>query len=184
MSLTRREVLLGGGVVGAALAAGVVVPVSFVLSDDDAESSGATGAQLATFPRRRVAAMSGLDNGEPQFFDYPLEGQSNIIVKLAKPAMGGAGEGRDVVSYSNVCTHMGCPITDYQPDHGVLGPCVCHFTTFDLARDGQITLGQATQNLPRVLLEVDGDDIYAAGVFRLVYGHQNTLGGITAVAAS
>lgn len=184
MSLSRREVLLGGAAVGAALAAGVVVPVGIVLSDDDAESSGATGAQLASFPRQRIASMSALDNGEPQFFDYPLQGQSNIIVKLQSRAIGGIGDDRSVVSYSNVCTHMGCPITDYQPEHSVLGPCVCHFTSFDLSRDGQIALGQASQNLPRVLLETEGDDIYATGVYRLVYGHHNTLGGITAVAAS
>ena len=156
MAITRREVLMGGGMVGAALAAAVIVPVGFILSNDDAESTGATGAQLATFPRERVASLAALGDGEPLFFDYPLVGQSNILVKLGEPAVAGVGEAGDVVAYSNICTHMGCPITDYQPEHNVLGPCACHFTTFDLSRDGQIVLGQATQNLPRVLLDRGG----------------------------
>lgn len=184
MTFTRREMLAAGGALGAVLAAGVVVPVSLVLSDDDADSSGATGAMLSTFPRTKVGSISGLAGGEPQFFDYPLEGQSNILVALGAAAIGGVGDDRDVVAYSNICTHMGCPITEFEADHGVLGPCSCHFTSFDLGRDGQVVLGQATQNLPRVLLEVEGDDIHAAGVYRLVYGHHNTLGGLTVRAAT
>lgn len=184
MQINRREMMLAGTAIGAALAAGVIVPVAFVLSDDDAESSAATGAQLSTFPRLRVASISELSSGEPQFFDYPLAGQSNIVVKLRDRAVGGIGEQHDIVAFSNACTHMGCPVTDYQPAHNMLGPCACHFTTFDLSRDGQVVLGQATEKLPRVLLETDGDSLYAIGVFRLIYGHQNNLGGITAVAAS
>jgi len=183
MTISRREMLLAGATVGAMLAAGVVVPVSFILSEDDAESSGATGALLPTFPRTRVGSLSELSSGEPQFFDYPLVGQPNIIVKLSSRAMGGVGVDHDIVAFSNACTHMGCPITEYQSEHNVLGPCPCHFTTFDLSKDGEIVLGQATEKLPRLLLEVDGDEIFAEGVFRLVYGHHNTLGGISAVAA-
>ena len=184
MTFTRREMLAAGGALGAVLAAGVVVPVSLVLSDDDAESSGATGAMLSSFPRTRIGSLSDLRVGEPQFFEYPLEGQSNILVALGAAAIGGIGADRDVVAYSNVCTHMGCPITEFVADHGVLGPCPCHFTSFDLGRDGQVVLGQATQNLPRVLLEVEDEDIYAMGVYRLVYGHHNTLGGLSVQAAS
>lgn len=40
-----------------------------------------------------------------------------------------------------------------------------------------MTLGQATQNLPQILLKVDGDDVVATGVVRLVYGFHNTLEG-------
>ncbi|MGI9621374.1 MAG: arsenate reductase (azurin) small subunit [Acidimicrobiales bacterium] len=184
MTFTRRELLATGGALGAVLAAGVVVPVGFVLSEDDADSSGATGALLAEFPRTQVASLSELRVGEPVFFEYPLEGQTNVLVALGSAAIGGVGTDGDVVAYSNSCTHMGCPITEFQPDHSVLGPCPCHFTSFDLGRDGQVTLGQATQNLPRVLLEVDGDDVFATGVYRLVYGHHNTLGGVTAQAAT
>ena len=183
MSMKRRELLFAGGAAGAIAASGVLVPVGFVLATDDAELSGATGAELARFPTTSVASVAGLSVGEPIFFDYPLVGQSNMLVKLGQPAMGGVGDERDIVAFSNICTHMGCAITDFQPEHHLLGPCPCHFSTFDLSRDGQVTLGQATQNLPRVLLEISGDTISATGLFRLVYGHSSSLGGVTAVPA-
>ena len=179
MALTRREFLLIGTTAGAFAAVGVVVPVALT---KDGDGGGGEAAVVGLFPRMKVASLSSLDTGDPVFFDYPLEGQSNLVVKMGEPATGGVGPDDDVVAYSNLCTHMGCPITDYEPDHRLLGPCPCHFTTFDLSRDAQVTLGQATQNLPRVLLEVEDDDVYATGVLRLVYGFSNTLVGAPAVA--
>jgi len=181
--VSRRDFLLAGTAAGAVVGAGVLVPLAVVLADEDAAVSGASGARLASFPRTRVASVSGLAVGEPQFFDYPFEGQSNIIVKTGNQSLGGVGDDRDIVSYSNLCTHMGCPVTEYQIDSSVLGPCPCHFSSFDLSRDGQVGFGQATQNLPRILLEVDSGDIYATGVFRLVYGQSDSLAsaGLTEV---
>jgi arsenite oxidase small subunit len=175
--MERREFLLAGAAVGAVAAGGVLVPLAFVMNDDDANASGASGAVLETFPRTRIGSLSALETGSPTFFDYPLEGQSNILVKLGRDAIGGVGPDHDVVALSNICTHMGCAIQDFVPDVSVLGPCSCHFTTFDLSKSGMVVMGQATQNLPQVALEVDGDDLYATGVYRLVYGHADTLGG-------
>ena len=49
-------------------------------------------------------------------------------------------------------------------------------TTFDLTRHGMVVAGHATDNLPQVVLELEGDDIYAQGVLGLIYGYSsNTL---------
>lgn len=180
MALTRREFLFAGVSAGALAAVGVVVPVSLVANRG---SESGPAAVVGLFRRIRVASMSDLSSGEAILFDYPLRGQGNLIVKLGTSTSGGVGPDEDVVAFSRICTHMGCELVDYRPDSGVLGPCPCHFTTFDLARDGQVVLGQATQNLPRVMLDVDGDDVYATGVIRLVYGFQNTLAGADMVEA-
>lgn len=177
MGLSRREFLLTGTAAGAVVGAAVLVPLGFVLTDEDDAPPGATGAALATFPRTRVASVSELNVGEANFFDYPYEGTSNILVKLGESASGGVGPDRDVVAYSNRCTHMGCPVTEYQSELHVLGPCPCHFSSFDLSREGLNSFGQATQSLPRVLLEVDGDDVYATGVYRLMFGMNDNLAG-------
>ncbi len=182
MNMSRRELLWGGAAVGAIAASGVLVPLGFVLTDDDEVPPGVVGARLASFPAVQVGRLSDLEVGNPIFFDYPLVGQSNIAVRMGEPVLGGVGPDRDVVAFSNLCTHMGCPITDYRHEQRVLGPCPCHYTTFDLSRDGVAALGQATQNLPRVLLQVDDDDLTATGVYRLVYGHDDTLGGLDVVA--
>jgi arsenite oxidase small subunit len=46
-----------------------------------------------------------------------------------------------------------------------------HLTTFDLTRHGMVISGHATESLPQIVLEVQGDDIYAVGVQGLVYGY-------------
>lgn len=172
--LSRREFLFLGAAAGAGIGAGVIVPLSRLATDSPSGEAPAAVAQF--FPRTRVAGVGGLVSGEPVLFDYPLDGQSSMLVKLGMATETGLGPDQDIVAFSRVCTHMGCVIDDFQPDVATLGPCPCHFTTFDFAKGGQVILGQATQNLPQVLLEVEGDDIFATGVVRLVYGYHDTLG--------
>lgn len=50
-----------------------------------------------------------------------------------------------------------------------------HWTTFDLTRHGMVVSGHATQGLPQVVLELDGDDIVAFGVLGLIFGYGNNL---------
>jgi arsenite oxidase small subunit len=134
-------------------------------------------AVVGVFPKVRVASVSEVSATTPITFQYPLQGQQNVMVKLDQPVAGGVGPDEDIVAFSALCTHMGCVVSEYKPDHKALGPCPCHFSTFDLAHNGMVTLGQATQNLPQVLLSVESEDIYATGVLRLVYGYANTLEG-------
>ncbi len=186
--LSRREFLLLGVASGAAVAVGVVLPISIASRDevdgDGAPATSGPAAVVALFPRARIARVSELRDGAPVLFDYPLQGQGNVLVKMGQPAIGGVGDGDDIVAFSRICTHMGCELTDYRHEHGVLGPCPCHFSTFDLIHNGQVTLGQATQNLPQVLLEIDGDEVFATGVVRLVYGFADTLEGAEMVAGA
>ena len=57
------------------------------------------------------------------------------------------------------------------------GPCPTHLTTFDLTRHGIVIAGHATESLPQITLEVQGDDIYASGVLGLVFGRRDNLPG-------
>ena len=63
----------------------------------------------------------------------------------------------------------------YRPDSATVGPCACHFTTFDLTHRGMVVIGQATENLPQVILELEGDDVVAIGVNGIVYGYRDNL---------
>lgn len=186
MSMTRREFLWAGIAVGATTAVGVVLPVTQALRDDGAAVTVPTTspgeppttsppvAVVATFPRVKVADLPITD---PVVFDYPLVGQTNLLVKAGRPILGGAGEDEDLVAFSRICTHMGCVIEAYKPEVGILGPCPCHFSTFDVTRGGQVVLGQATQSLPQVTLAIEDDAVYATGLIRLVYGFADNLVG-------
>lgn len=187
MALTRREFLLIGVATGATAAVGVVLPLTRLAGETVSgtptlvpgrtTSTSGPGAVVGLFPKVRIAGVADVSLSDPITFQYPLEGQHNVLIKLGQAVPGGVGPDEDIVSYSSVCTHMGCVLTEYKPDYRALGPCPCHFSTFDLAHDGMVSLGQATQNLPRVLLSLEDDDVYATGVLRLVYGFQNTLEG-------
>ncbi len=148
-----------------------------VVAEPSQRPAGPTSdAAISGYPRIRVAAISDLAEGEPVRFEYPLQGQSNILIKLGRAAAGGIGPDADVVAFNELCTHMGCPIGSlFNQEHAVLGPCACHFTTFDLTHRGMVVIGQATENLPQVVLELAGDDIMAVGVNGIVYGYRNNL---------
>lgn len=129
-----------------------------------------------TYPRLKIARLADLVEGQPIDFQYPLQEHRNFIVKLGAPVRDGVGPGGDVVAFNYLCTHMGCPLNgQYQHEHKMLGPCPCHFSRFDLAKNGTMILGQATQSLPQVQLQVEKGEIYAVAVSGLVYGYRDNL---------
>jgi len=60
-------------------------------------------------------------------------------------------------------------------EHRIMGSCPLHLSTYDVTRHGIIISGQAYESLPQVLLELDGDDIYAVGMMGLIYGRNQNL---------
>ena len=159
--MSRRQLLLCGG---ASLAL-----ISLASLPGMAQ---AAQALKATYPRQKIGSLSALKNGMPVDFNYPYPGIRNILVKLGVAAGAGIGVDRDVVAFNQQCTHMGGPLDGtYKAEHQVLGPCPLHLTTFDLTRHGMVASGHATESLPQIVLELQGDNIFAVGVMGLVYGY-------------
>ena len=200
--VSRREFISGLGFATGGVAVGIALGLGIPALDDGSPApaprpaGGATGAAgtateggadtvvapqivpaIATaYPRARVASLSALKVGEPVDFAYPTENSPVSLVKLGRPAAGGVGPDGDIVAFGTDCTHMGCPLRGaYNAEHAILGPCACHFTTFDLAHRGMVVLGQATENLPQLILEIDGDDIVAVGTLGIMYGFRDNL---------
>ena len=131
-----------------------------------------------SFERKLIAKLSELKTGEPVEFQYPYDDpqSSNMLVKLGTEAGGGVGKSKDIVGFNHYCTHMGGPLHgSYKHEYKVAGPCPMHLTTFDLTRHGMVVAGHATESLPQIILEVDGDSIYAVGVMGLVYGRHSNI---------
>ena len=129
---------------------------------------------LADYPRLRIASLKTLEIDKPIRFAYPEGAKHNaaMLVKLGKKAGGGAGDDQDIVAYSTLCTHMGGDLSgEYNAEYKVAGPCREHLTTFDLTRHGMVVSGHATQALPQIVLEFDGDDVIAVGILGLLYGY-------------
>jgi arsenite oxidase small subunit len=155
--------MIGGGVaVAGAAAAGIVVATS----GDDEE--GAEG-----YPRKRIAGTGELRPGKAVSFAYPLENQAGLLLDLGEEVPGGVGDDGSIVAYSILCQHMGCPVA-YRPEEKDL-LCPCHQSLYDPAREGVVVQGVAMRPLPRIALEIDGEDIFAVGVDGLIYGYRNNL---------
>jgi arsenite oxidase small subunit len=117
-----------------------------------------------------------LKPGQALSFQYPWEHSlaTNNLIMLDEPAGGGIGPDKNVVAFNSFCTHLGGPVADqFHADIGVAGPCPLHWTTFDLTRHGMVVSGHATQGLPQIILELEGDDIMATGVMGLIFGYHD-----------
>ena len=102
-----------------------------------------------------------------------------ILVRVKAPQPGGISPRADLhlLALSRRCTHLGCTCEyiknaeiaqmayKYRPEfnHPVLG-CACHFSAFDPELAGKSVSGPALEPLPRIQLEVRGDQIFAVGL--------------------
>jgi arsenite oxidase small subunit len=154
--LSRAELL----VAGAAAAAGMA---------STAEAAPAVGG----YPRLRVIELSELRVNRPVKFDYPLEGQPNVLLDMGGFVPHGVGPKKSIVAYSVLCQHMGCPV-EYRPNAREFY-CPCHQSRYDPERLGSIIQGIAPRPLPRVLLDVKGGAVWAVGVDGLIYGYRSNL---------
>jgi ubiquinol-cytochrome c reductase iron-sulfur subunit len=68
---------------------------------------------------------------------------------------------QNIVCYSKICTHVGCPVALYeQTTHHIL--CPCHQSTFDAPRGAQVLFGPAPRPLPQLPLAVDAEGYLVA----------------------
>ncbi|WP_233884879.1 arsenate reductase (azurin) small subunit [Paraburkholderia flagellata] len=166
-TISRRTFLkLSGGSV-AATAAAISHPVSAAPT-----ATPDTSHTVLPYPRKAVAVVGQLTQGAPLQFSYPDAASPCVAVKLGNAAPGGVGPNRDIVAFSMMCTHMGCPVAF---DAGTnIFKCGCHYSMFDAEKGGQMIAGQATENLPRILLSYDEKSgrITATGIEGMLYGRQ------------
>ncbi len=165
--LTRRRFLTAAGVGGASVAM-LTVP-----------GCGSMMATTTPLPRQLVGNINDLKTDVPASFPYPDRKSLCMMVKLGVPAGGGIGPDADVVAFSRSCPHMGTLLMGgggYNAEHKGMGPCPSHLTRFDLTRYGIVISGHATESLPQIMLEVEGDgSIYATGVRGLLYGRSENV---------
>ena len=142
-----------------------------------AQSLTAVPAVDAAPPRYPVVAVAPLKDiaaGASIVFAYPDAASPAVLLRLSEPAANGVGAQRDIVAYSTLCTHKGCPVS-FKPERKLL-ICPCHWSTFDPAKAGTLVIGQASQHLPQIELRVTNGVVEAVGVSGLIYGrHTNVV---------
>jgi arsenite oxidase small subunit len=162
--VSRRGLLIGGGAVAVAGGATAIV---LATTGGEEEEGG--------YPKKRVAKVGDLRPGKPVNFEYPLKGQQSVLLDMGDEVPGGVGDNNSIVAYSILCQHMGCPVAYRAAQRDFL--CPCHQSQYDPAREGYVIQGVAQRPLPRIALEIDGDDVMAVGVDGLIYGYRDNLAG-------
>jgi arsenite oxidase small subunit len=172
IAISFSTLLLVGGI--AAIAKSITNPAP-------SQNQG-TGPQA--FPRVKVAQLSDLQVNQPVLFNYPLDNEPNILVKLGQKAEGGIGPEEDIIAFSALCQHLGCvyafqatgtsPKCDssYQAASPV-GYCCCHGSVFDFLHHAQLVSGPSPRAQPQVIFEIDDSgNIYAVGMTPpAIFGH-------------
>jgi len=136
------------------------------------------------FPRIKVAQLSDLQVNKLLLFNYPLDNEPNILVKLGQKTEAGVGPEGDIVAFSALCQHLGCVYSfqaagtspqcnsSYNAASPV-GYCCCHGSVFDFLHHARVLSGPSPRPQPQVILEVDDSgNIYAVGMTPpAIFGH-------------
>jgi Rieske Fe-S protein len=96
--------------------------------------------------------VQDLPAGTAKLFSYPTAHDPCLLIRLSQDQF---------VAYSQKCTHLSCPVT-YKAKKKELF-CPCHAGRFALD-DGRVLGGPPQRPLPRILLNVSGNEIWATGV--------------------
>jgi arsenite oxidase small subunit len=165
--VSRREFLKVTGGVAAGAAA--------LPTNAEAAATADPGSTVLPYKAKPVGKAGGLTANQPVSFTFPDASSPCALVKMGNPVPGGVGPNQDIVAYSIMCTHMGCPVA-YDPAQKVF-KCPCHFSMFDAEKGGQMICGQATENLPRVVLRYNAKDdaVTAVAIDGLLYGRQSNI---------
>jgi nitrite reductase/ring-hydroxylating ferredoxin subunit len=105
-----------------------------------------------SYPRLPVAAMGELPVGGARTFTYPTARDSCILVRTGTDSY---------VAYSQKCTHLSCAVF-YTRERNRL-ECPCHQGYFSIT-DGAVLQGPPQRPLPRVVLEIEGGQLFAVGM--------------------
>jgi len=168
---SRRTFLKVAGS-SAAVASAAVLPGT---ANARTQTKADVGAATLPYPAIRVAKARAMKIDTPVSFSYPDASSPCVAVKMGSPTPGGVGPDSDIVAYSVLCTHMGCPMS-YDVSAKTF-KCPCHYSVFDPDNRGQMVCGQATENLPQIQLSYDAatDSVRAVGVNGLIYGRQSNI---------
>ncbi len=186
---SRRTFLKIAVVASGVLAAGAAGSVArSLISPSPVASAGPT-----TFPKVKVADLSALAVGVPVIFNYPLDTEPNVLVKLGQRATNGVGPDGDIVAFSLICQHLGCiwgflppgkspPCNMAYTAAEPVGYCCCHGSVFDLTNAARVVGGPAPRPQPQVTLEVDSSGaVYAVGMGApTIFGHNTGSSDVSA----
>ena len=100
---------------------------------------------------RELIALADVAVGDTYLFRYPTDADPAILLRIAD---------REVVAFSQKCTHLGCVV--YFEAEEDRWHCPCHEGNFE-PRTGTVISGPPPRPLGRIDVEIRDDNIWALG---------------------
>ena len=100
---------------------------------------------------RQVVALADVAIGGTHLFRYPTDADPAILLRVAD---------REVVAFSQKCTHLGC-VVFYEAEEE-RWHCPCHEGNFDV-RTGAVISGPPPRPLGRIDVEIRDGSVWALG---------------------
>ena len=100
---------------------------------------------------RELIPLADVAIGDTHLFRYPTDADPAILLRMAD---------REVVAFSQKCTHLGC-VVYFEADED-RWHCPCHEGNFD-TRTGAVISGPPPRPLGRIDVEIRDDTIWALG---------------------
>ena len=100
-------------------------------------------------PKMKIATLDNIPVGSSLVFFYPQDDEPCVLVRP---------EINTLLAYGQKCTHLSCAVIPEMKEK--IFACPCHHGSFAM-NDGRVLAGPPPRPLPRVKLEVHGNDIYA-----------------------
>lgn len=170
--LSRRFFLKSASL---SVAAGTVVAQPLTMTTELKGDSCLNAGKFEYPTKSLVINLSSMQVNVPIAFNYPDPDSPCVAIKMEKSIPGGAGPEKNVVAFSILCSHMGCPVTF--DAIAKTFKCPCHYSIFDPENHGQMVCGQATTDLPQIQLQYDAntDLLSANGIRGLIYGRVSNI---------
>ena len=108
-----------------------------------------------TFEPALICRLADLKPGTSLAFSYPRPSDLCLLIRR---------QNGQLVGFTRRCTHLSCPVEYETKGDSERLYCPCHNGVFSL-ENGDVVQGPPPHPLPRVKLEVRGEDIWAIGVF-------------------
>ncbi len=130
----------------------------------------------------QVIKPSDLTQGGPPVHAWPKDPKTSVVrdasrlneiilIKLDPAELDDDTKARAVegiLAYSAICSHAGCPVTDWVKGEGngkTVLKCPCHNSEYDPRDSAQVVFGPAPRRLAALPLAVSGDSLTVAGPF-------------------
>jgi Rieske Fe-S protein len=180
---TRRTLVLGTIAAGTCLA----VATSALAADEQpgSDKRPQKNDQLVIAEGDRQGELIRPDDlkvGDPPLLAWPRDPESSVVrdgsrlnellvVRLAPEELDETTRPRaanDIVAYSAICTHAGCPVTAWMKasdsDRDVF-KCLCHNSEYDPRESAQVVFGPAPRRLAALPLMIVEGALVVAGPF-------------------